>query len=156
MHSGRKMSNTRRLRQDVPDFERDPAYIELMDAGKRIAGEYATHRLADPIGNLGYFFAVRLQDATSNHVLYPSMDAARRDIGRRDDEDRWFYVQIVPTTLSARDAAILLRTQRKLHDAGIRVSSMDGRVMIPRMTREDYASQVRSILYGTRPSNVRG
>jgi hypothetical protein len=140
----------------LSDFERDPEYTELMDAGKRIADEYVMHRLADPIGNLGYFFAVRLQDATSNHVLYPSMDAARRDIGRRDDEDRWFYIQIVPTQLPPRDAALLLRAQRKMYAKGIRVSSMDGRVMIPRITREDFASQVRSILHGTRPTNVKG
>ena len=140
----------------ISDFERDPEYTELMDAGKRIADEYVMHRLADPIGNLGYFFAVRLQDATSNHVLYPSMDAARRDIGRRDDEDRWFYIQIVPTQLPPRDAALLLRAQRKMYAKGIRTSSMDGRVMIPRITREDFASQVRSVLYGTRPTNVKG
>lgn len=142
------MSNTRHMV--------DPETKELMDCGKRIAAEFAMHRLADPIGNLGMFFAVRLQDGTSNHVLYPSMDDARRDIGRRDDEDRWMYVQIVPSTLPARDAAILLRAQRKMYDAGIRVSSMNGRVMIPRIAREDQIAQLSSVFRGTRPTNVKG
>lgn len=134
----------------------NPVDKELEDAGKRIADEFALHRLADPIGNLGKFFAVRLQDATSNHVLYDSMAEARRDIGRRDDENRWMYVQIVPSTLPARDAAILLRAQRKMYDAGIRVSDMEGRVMIPRVARDDQIAQLRSVFKGTPPTNVRG
>jgi hypothetical protein len=143
------------MNQPIADFERDPKYIELIECGQRIHDEYVLHRLADPIGNLGQFFAVRLQDGTSNHVLYPSMDAARRDIGRREVEDRWMYIQLVPTTLPVRDAAILLRVQRRMYDAGIRVSSMDGRTMIPRVSREDYAAQVRSIFRGTPPTNLR-
>lgn len=142
------MSNTRHIV--------DPAARELADAGKRIADTFIMHRLADPIGNIGKFFAVRLQDGTTNNVLYPSMDAARRDIGQRDDENRWMYVQIVPSSLPPSDAAILLRAQRKMYDAGIRVSSMNGRVMIPRVAREDHIAQLRSIFKGTPPTNVKG
>lgn len=145
------MSNTRHAKPQI-----DPTDQELIDAGRRIADEFAMHRLADPIGNLGMFFAVRLQDGTSNHVLYPSMDAARGDIGQRDDENRWMYVQVVPSTLPARDAAILLRAHRKMYDAGIRVSSMNGRVMIPRVAREDHIAQLRSVFRGTPPTNVKG
>lgn len=133
--------------------EISPEERELLDAGKRIADEYIMHRLADPIGNLGKFMAVRLQDGTSDHNLYPSMDEARRQIGKRDDEDRWFYIQIVPTQLPERDAAILLRANRKMYSAGIRQSAMDGRVMIPRLAREDHTAQLRSIFRGTRPTN---
>ena len=133
----------------------DPVARELADAGKRIAGEFAMHRLADPIGNLGKFFAVRLQDGSSNHNLYPSMDEARRDIARGDDENRWLYIQLIPSMLSDKDAAILLKAQRKMYDAGIRVSSMNGRVMIPRTAREDQIAQLRSVFQGTPPTNVR-
>jgi hypothetical protein len=87
--------------------------------------------------------------------LYPDMDTARRVIGQRDNEDNWMYIQIVPTTLHARDASILLRTQRKMHDAGIRTSSMNGRVMIPRVTREDQNAQVLSVFGKARPTNIR-
>lgn len=142
------MSNTRHVQ--------DPVARELADAGKRIADTFIMHRLADPIGNIGMFFACRLQDGTTNNVLYPSMDAARRDIGQRDDEDRWMYVQIVPAALPPSDAAILLRAQRKMYDAGIRVSSMNGRVMIPRVAREDHIAQLRSVFRGTPPTNVKG
>src|SRR5437763_17180679 len=92
------------------EFSKDPAYKELMDCGKRISDTFALHRLADPIGNLGKFFAVRLQDGTTNNDLYPSMDAARGEISKRDDENRWMYIQVIPSTLSERDAAIMLRT----------------------------------------------
>ena len=143
------MSNTRHLKMSPEDRE-------LADAGQRIADEFIMHRLADPIGNIGMFFACRLQDGTSNHVLYPSMEAARRDIGQRDDENRWMYVQIVPAQLPAKDAAILLRAHRKMYDAGIRVSSMNGRVMIPRVAREDHIAQLRSVFRGTPPTNVKG
>jgi hypothetical protein len=148
------MSNTRRSR--LPKAPLDPIEQELLDAGKRIADEFIMHRLADPIGNIGCFFAVRLQDGSSNHVLYPSAEAARGDIGQRDDENRWMYVQIVPAQLPVRDAAILLRAHRKMYDAGIRVSSMNGRVMIPRVTREDHIAQLRSVFKGTPPTNVKG
>jgi hypothetical protein len=131
----------------------NPTEQELIDAGKRIADTYIMHRLADPIGNLGKFMAVRLQDGTSDNTLYPSMQVAREVIGRRDDEDRWLYIQIVPSQLPARDAAILLRGARKMYTAGIRQRAMDGRVMIPRLAREDHISQLSSIFRGTKPSN---
>ena len=140
----------------MPDLDpRNPAEKELAEHGQRIAGEYLMHRLADPIGNLGHFFAVRLSDATSNHNLYPSMDSARADIRKRDDEDLYMYVQIVPANMEARDAALLLRAQRKMYDAGIRTSTMGGRTMIPRMAREDQTAQLRSVFRGTRPTNRR-
>jgi hypothetical protein len=140
------------------DFVTDPAYMELMDAGKRIADEYAMHRLADPIGNIGRVFAVRLQDGSPEpgHTLYPDRVTARRVISKHDDEDRWMYIQIVPSTLPPRDAAIMLRGNRKLYDAGIRGRTMGGRVMIPRVAREDQIAQLRSIFRGTPPTNVRG
>lgn len=135
--------------RDYPRSGRCPVSDELTEAGKRIAGTYAMHRLADPIGNLGQFFAVKLQDGTGGTTLYPSMDAARYDIGRRDDENRYMYVQIVPANMSEKDAATLLKTHRMMYDKGIRVSSMDGKVMIPRNSRETHAAQLRSIF---RPS----
>lgn len=128
---------------------------ELLDAAKRIADTYMLHRIADPIGNLGQFFAARLSDGTTNNNMYPSMAAARADLSRHDDENRWMYIQIVPSNLSVRDASILLATNRKLHDAGFRVSDTDGRTMIPRIGREDHMAQLRSVFKGTPPRNVR-
>lgn len=140
----------------LEDFRKDPAYQELMDCGKKISDAFIMHRLADPIGNLGKFIAFRLQDASTDNNLYPSMNAAREYIARHDDENRWMYIQLVPSTLPAMDAAILLRAQRKMYDRGIRVSSMDGKTTIPRLTREDNRAQLRSIFKGTPPTNVRG
>ena len=129
-----------------------PEESELAELGKRIAAEYNMHRVADPIGNLGKFLAFALQDASTDHVLYDSMVDAREHM---DDEDRYMYVQLVPTTMDSRDAALLLRAQRKMYSAGIRVSQMDGRVMIPRLAREDQKAQLRSVFLGTRPTNLR-
>lgn len=140
----------------MEDFRKDPAFIELMECGKRISDTYAMHRLADPIASVGCFFAFRLSDGSTNNTLYPSRDAARKAISKHDDEDRWAYVQIVPGTLTVRDGAVLMRTQRKLYDAGITGRTMNGRVMIPRTGREDQLAQLRSIFRGTPPTNVRG
>jgi hypothetical protein len=139
------------------DFQTDPAYIELMDAGKRIADEYIMHRLADPIGNIGCVFAVRLQDGSPepDHPLYPNREAARKELSKRTDEDQWMYIQLVPTTLPPRDAAIMLRANRKMYDAGARGRTMGGRVMITRTAREDQMAQLRSIFRGSPPTNVR-
>lgn len=133
-----------------PEMPLDVA--ELIDLGKRIADEYNLHRVADPIGNLGKFLAFALQDATCDHVLYDSMSDARAHM---TDEDRYMYVQLVPATMDPRDAAFLLRAQRKMYSAGIRVSEMGGRVMIPRVTREDQSAQLRSVFRGTKPTNLR-
>ncbi len=132
--------------------ELSPEESELTDLGRKIAAEYAMHRIADPIGNLGKFLAFALQDAETDHVLYDSMSDARAHM---NDEDRYMYVQIVPTTMDSRDAALLLRAQRKMYSAGIRTSQMDGRTMIPRITREDQTAQLRSVFRGTRPTNIR-
>lgn len=141
----------------MPEFEQSPEYKELMDCGQRIADIFTMHRMADPYGVVGQFFAVRLADGRTNegNPLYPSMEEARAHIRKFDDEDRWMYVQIVPAQLPARDAAILLRVQRRMHDKGIRVSSMDGRTVIPRLSREDNLAQNRSIFRGTAPRNIR-
>lgn len=132
--------------------ELSPEETELADLGKRIAAEYNMHRVADPIGNLGKFLAFALQDASTDHVLYDSMKDARAHM---IDEDRYMYVQLVPATMDSRDAALLLRAQRKMYSAGIRVSEMDGRTMIPRISREDHTAQLRSIFRGTQPRNLR-
>lgn len=141
----------------IEEFEHSPEYIELMECGKRIADIFALHRMADPYGTIGSFFAVRLSDGTTNdgNPLYPSMDEARSHIRRFDDENRWMYIQIVPAQLPPRDAAIMLRAYRRMHDAGIRVSSMNGRTMIPRLSREDQTAQLRSMFRGTAPRNIK-
>jgi hypothetical protein len=143
--------------RSLPEFEQSPDYKELMDCGKRIADIFIMHRMADPYGVIGQFFAVRLADGRTNegNPLYPSMDAAREHVRKFDDEDRWMYVQIVPAQLPARDAAILLKVQRRMFEMGIRVSSMNGRTVIPRLSREDNAAQNRSIFRGTAPRNIR-
>lgn len=132
--------------------ELTPEEQDLADYGLKIAHEYNMHRVADPIGNLGKFLAFGIQDAETDHTLYDSMADAR---AHQSDEDRCFYVQLVPATMDPRDAALMMRAHRKMYSAGIRQSQMGGRTMIPRSSREDNTAQLRSIFRGTRPTNLR-
>lgn len=126
------------------------------DAARRVADTYALHRLADPIGNIGQWFAVRLSDGSSDMSLYPSKkECIRHQTG---DEQLYAYVQIVPATMSPHDAEIFLRTHRKLYDAGIRLVDPDhsagGLDLITRVSREDQLANVRAALRKGKPSNL--
>lgn len=129
---------------------------EHSDAAKRISDTYRLHRLADPIGSIGHWFACALSDGDSDRTLYDT----RRDavIHQRHNEEYYFFIQVIPGDMNHCQAESALAGVRKLHDAGIRLTDRDhragGRVMIPRVTIEDQNAQLNSILYGTRPSNI--
>lgn len=129
---------------------------EHSDAAKRLKDEYALHRLADPIGHIGRWFAVALQDGTSDHVLYDT----RRDavIHQHHNEMYYAYIQIVPSTMTMCDTEAFLAGVRKMYDKGIRLTDPDhragGREVITRATLEDQRSLMRTITRGTRPSNL--
>lgn len=118
------------------------------DAAKRIRDEYALHRIADPIGNIGKWFAVSLAEGKSDHTLYDS----RRDAvtHMHHDEERFAYIQIVPSTMNYCEAEAFLNGARKMASAGIRLTDRDhragGREVIRRATNEDQNSLLRSIL----------
>lgn len=131
-------------------------HSEYGDAAKRVSDTYAMHRLADPIGNIGQWFAVKLSDGTSDMSLYPNKrECIRHQTG---DEKLYAYVQIVPATMTPRDAEIFLRTHRKLYDAGIRLVDPDhsagGLDLITRVAREDQLANVRAALGIGRPKNL--
>lgn len=129
--------------------------MEDEDAAKRVANEYSMHRNADPIGSIGRWFAIALQDGSSDHDLYPSRAECVRH--QKGDVNRYGYIQCIPSMMSLKDAWIFLNTNRKLYDKGVRMTDPDmrggGMSVIPRVSREDQAAQVRSILHGTRPTN---
>ena len=126
------------------------------DAARRIADTYNLHRIADPIGNLNKWFACRLADGTTDGILYDNKHDAV--FHQHHNELQYVFIPLKPTTMSYCDAETFLRTMRQLSDRGIRLTDRDCRTggpdMIPRVTREDQRSQVRSILYGTKPSNL--
>lgn len=126
------------------------------DAARRVADTYALHRLADPIGNIGQWFAVRLSDGTSDNTLYPS----KKDciLHQHGEEQLYAYVQIVPATMTPEDAQIFLNTHRKLYDAGIRLVDPDhsagGLDLITRVNREDQLANIKAALRMGKPSNL--
>lgn len=118
------------------------------DAAKRLYDTYALHRIADPIGNIGKFFAVKIADGKTDGVLYDSrLDAMR---GQKHNEMYCAYVQIVPSTMSVCDAELFLSGWRKMYDARRKMMDLDHRTggmeIIPRLTAEDQIAQVNGIL----------
>lgn len=113
------------------------------DAAKRICDTYTLHRLADPIGNIGQWFAVAIADGTSDGVLYDSrIDAIRH---QRHNEFYYVYVQIVPAQMSICDAEIFLAGVRKTYEARKKLMDRNhpqgGLEIIPRLTVEDQRAQ---------------
>jgi hypothetical protein len=120
------------------------------DAAKRVSDTYRLHRLADHFGSIGKWFAASLATGQGDNVLYDSKDDAVSH--QHHNEEYFAFVQIVPSDMTVCDAETYLKVQKRLREKGIRVT--DPKEMIPRLSREDMGSQMRSILYGTRPSNL--
>lgn len=114
------------------------------------------HRIADPIGNLGKWFAVALSDGQSDHVLYDS----RADAVSHQHHNELYYafVQIVPSTMNFCEAEQFLATHRKLYDAGFKLTDRDsrggGRSLITRASIEDQRSLINAVTKGGRPANL--
>lgn len=120
---------------------------EHSDAAKRLYDTYALHRIADPIGNIGKWFAIRISDATSDWILYDSrLDAMR---GQKHNEMFCAFVQIVPSTMSVCDAELFLNFWRKMHTARKGMMDLDhrsgGMEIIPRLTAEDQIAAVKGV-----------
>lgn len=130
--------------------------MNATDAGKRVADEYALHRLADEYGHIGKWFAVRLTDGTSDHVLYESKQSAVQH--QHHNEDFYAFIQVGPWGMSARDADAFLAVQRRMYDAGLRMADPDsisgGKEVIKRATQEDQRNQIRAMFGTGQPSNI--
>lgn len=128
--------------------------LQHSDEAKRLSDEYRLHRLADHIGSIGHWFALRMQDGTSAdfHTLYTSRDDCVSH--QPGNQDLYLYVQIVPSDMPVCQADMYLSIQRRLHErTGIRAAEPRG--VIPRLMTEDMKSQMNAILRGGRPSNLR-
>jgi hypothetical protein len=121
--------------------------LEHSDAAKRIADTFSLHRIADPIGNVGRWFAVAIADGTTDNVLYGS----RGEAVKYQHHNEWYfaYIQIVPATMSICDAEIFLSGVRKTYDARKALMDRDhpqgGLEIIPRLTVEDQRAQIAGI-----------
>lgn len=90
------------------------------DAAKRVADIYNMHRVADPYGCIGSWFACALSDGTSDMVLY---DSKRDAIRHQHHNENWYtFIQLVPSTMTPCEAEVMLKVARMLYDAGGRIS----------------------------------
>lgn len=124
--------------------------LEHSDEAKRLSDTYRLHRLADPIGSIGHWFAAALADGRSDNVLYDTrLDAVTH---QRHNERYYTFIQIIPSDMNPCNAESHLIGVRKIYDAGFTLVDREhragGRSIIPRLTVEDQAAQMRSILSG--------
>lgn len=90
------------------------------DAAKRISDTYTLHRLADPYGNIGSWFAAALQDGTSDNTLYDSKPDAIRH--QHHNENYYTFIQIVPAMMTPCEAEVMLKVARMIYAKGGRIS----------------------------------
>lgn len=87
------------------------------DAAKRVSDTFNLHRVADPYGNIGYWFAAALADGKSDGILYESKDDA---IDHQHNNEKWYtYIQIVPATFTECEAEIMLKIARMAYDKDV-------------------------------------
>lgn len=99
-----------------------------IDAARRCADAYNFQITVHGENAYGRWIAVRLIDGSSDATLYDSKaDAVRHQL----HEMQCAYICIVPGTMTADDAESFLRTNRKLYDAGLRLSDPDRHVQTP-------------------------
>jgi hypothetical protein len=113
------------------------------DAALRVADEYTMHRLADPYGTIGKWFAANLGDGKSDHVLY---DTKREAILHQHHNESWYtYIQIGPHSMSVCAAEVMLKIGRR----GVALVDPEhvkgGREIIKRISYEDQVAQSRGI-----------
>jgi hypothetical protein len=128
------------------------------DAAKRVSDTYRLHRTALGGDAVGRFMAVRLDDGSSDGVLYDT----KRDAVRHQHHNEQFFAfaAIGPWDMDVCEAETFINTVRVFYDAGLRLpdpqDAHGGPDVVQRVTREDQASLVRSIASGgrIRPSGL--
>lgn len=121
------------------------------DAAKKIADTFNLHRVADPYGNVGCWFAAALQDGSTDGNLYDSKQDAIRH--QKNKENYYTFIQIVPATMTECEAEIMLKVARMIYDKGGRISDGFTRhELIKRLGWEDQVAlsrgHVTNIQYG--------
>lgn len=113
------------------------------DAAKRVSDTWNLHRIGAPYDSVGKWFAVRMDDGTSDNVLYDNKQDAVRH--QHHDEQFYAFLCVKPFTLDYCTAEVYLVGARKLHDAGLRMTdpahASGGPDVIRRSSWEDQAAQ---------------
>jgi hypothetical protein len=106
------------------------------------------HLLARGLGfdAAGKFVAVRLADGGSDNALY---DTRRDAVRHQFDEKLCAYVRVTPNGMNVCAAESFMATQRKLYDAGFRLTDPDdargGKQVVPRLMRESQAASFAAL-----------
>lgn len=125
---------------------------KVEDAARRISDTYTLHRLADPYGSIGKWFAARLTDGTTDDVLYDSKGDCVRH--QHHDEDYYCFIQVTPHSMNPHEAQTMLNIQRRMYTKGLRLaerSKTGGRDMIMRVSEQDQYNQLRALFKGDAP-----
>ena len=126
------------------------------DAAKRASDIYRLHRAAKGMDAVGRWFAAALADGQSDGVLYDSRHDAV--LHQHHNEQYYAFICIGPYDMDVCSAAGFLEGMRLCYGSGLtdRDHPAGGRVVIPRNTREEHRSLMRSIQNKgrTRPSGL--
>lgn len=118
------------------------------DAAKKVCDTYNLHKVADPYGSIGRWFACALADGSTDGVLYDN----KRDAvwHQKHNESRYTFLKVGPSSMNVCEAEVMLRTARQLYDKGLRMSDPDhkhgGPDVIKRLTVEDELNMMRGVV----------
>lgn len=115
------------------------------DPAKRVSDTYSLHVIGSGRDSIGKWIAVTLADGRSDDTLYHNKQSAIRH--QHHNENYYAFIRIGPRPMNVCEAEVYLKTQRKLHDAGLRMvdpdSATGGPEVIKRLTVEDQMAQMR-------------
>jgi hypothetical protein len=119
------------------------------DAAMRITDIYMMHKAADQYGSIGRWIACRLDDGTSDNMLY--MTKAQAVTFQKNNENYYTYIRLTPAQITPCEAEVMLKTARMFYDNGARTSDGFGsREIIKRLSWEDQNAQSKGIVTNVR------
>jgi hypothetical protein len=119
------------------------------DAAMRISDVYLMHRTADLYGSIGKWIACRLDDGSSDNVLYDSKPHAIRH--QHHNENWYTFIRMTPAQITPCEAEVMIKMARMFYDGGARNTDGFGRrELIKRLTWEDDVAQSKGIVTNVR------
>jgi len=129
---------------------------EHSDAAKKLCDTYNLHTTVDRYGSINKWFAVALADGSSDGILYDNKDDCVRH--QHHNESFYAYICIRPSSMNVCEAETYLHVQRRLYDAGLRVTDprdmKQNPTLIKRATVEDMRSLVHAVEHKSRAQNL--
>lgn len=113
----------------------DPELYALKEAGRRAAGVLNDTVIDNGLAATGRWMAFRLDDGSSDKVIYDT-----RDDAIRHQSQPAHYEQLKPHGYGADEMAMTLHYARSMHAAGWRPETGDPAPILP-VRREDAASK---------------